>query len=183
MTPMNKFVFFYFLFFIFKALIILLQVQTTGQVLRNSSIYIHSLFCKYFAVLIGQTWAKRVYVAWFYYLYWIDKPVTVCCLILFLIFDSPSRGYSPSQPGYSPSSTSQYTPQASDKDDKSTQWGTSSLFIILMLVMLHSTLFPSLFCSTSFLSHVKLNLTMESAAYVREREREEEAVGGRKCKN
>ena len=32
---------------------------------------------------------------------------------------SPSAGYSPTAPGYSPSSTSQYTPQTSDKDDRS----------------------------------------------------------------
>ncbi|KZV49062.1 DNA-directed RNA polymerase II subunit 1 [Dorcoceras hygrometricum] len=32
---------------------------------------------------------------------------------------SPSAGYSPSAPGYSPSSTSQYTPRTNDMDDKS----------------------------------------------------------------
>ena len=49
---------------------------------------------------------------------WARSVLFVC-----LIICSPSTGYSPSQPGYSPSSTSQYTPQTSDKDDGGTRWG------------------------------------------------------------
>ena len=36
-------------------------------------------------------------------------------MLIFLYHGSPSAGYSPSAPGYSPSSTSQFSPQASNK--------------------------------------------------------------------